>query len=106
MGDASELYDGLIAPIEQRLKATALRIVRDPNDAADVIQETLAVVWKKLHRIDREANPHAYILRICVSRAYDLLRRRSRQRRRESAVAAPSTTGTRSIAIRTSRSTP
>jgi RNA polymerase sigma-70 factor (ECF subfamily) len=84
VSEADELYDRLIAPIEQRMGSMALRIVRDRDDAADVIQETLAVVWKKLHRIDRDANPHAYILRICLSRAYDLLRRRARRRRRES----------------------
>jgi len=72
-------------------KATALRIVRDPNDAADVIQETLAEVWKRLHKIDRDANPHAYILCICVSRAYDLLRRRARRRERESGAATERT---------------
>ena len=88
MGEPEHLYDRLIAPLEQRMKAIALRIVRDPNDAEDVIQETLAVVWKGLHKIDRDANPHAYILRICISRAYDLLRRRARRWRREAKMAA------------------
>ena len=88
MNEADEMYDRLIVPIEQRMRHIALRIVRDPNDAADVIQETLATVWKTLHKIDRDANPHAYILRICISRAYDLVRRRARRRMREGKVIA------------------
>jgi RNA polymerase sigma-70 factor (ECF subfamily) len=87
VSEADELYERLIIPIEQKLKAIVLRIVRDPNDADDVMQETLAVVWKKLDKIDRDANPHGYILRICISRAYDLLRSRARRRRRESRAA-------------------
>ncbi len=41
----------------------------------------LAVVWKKLKTIDRHENPHAYILRICVTRSYDALRKKARYRR-------------------------
>ena len=62
---------------------TVARIVRDPEDAADVFQEVLAVIWNKLERIDRHPNPHAYILRICVTRSYDALRKKARRRRRE-----------------------
>jgi len=87
VSEADELYERLIIPIEQKLKAIVLRIVRNPDDADDVMQETLAVVWKKLDKIDRDANPHSYILRICINRAYDLLRSRARRRRRESRAA-------------------
>jgi RNA polymerase sigma factor (sigma-70 family) len=59
------------------------RIVRDPEDAADVFQEVLALIWAKLERIDRHPNPHAYIIRICITRSYDALRKRARRRRRE-----------------------
>ena len=83
MDYAEELYQRLIEPIEQRMMGTVLRIVRDPDDAADVFQEVLAVIWRKLARIDRHPNPHAYILRICITRSYDALRSRSRRRRRE-----------------------
>ena len=87
MSEADELYDRLITPIEQKMRAIVVRIVRDQADADDVMQETLAVVWKRLHKIDRDANPHGYILRICVSRAYDLLRSRARRWKRETRVA-------------------
>ena len=63
MGTADDLYQRLIAPIERRMIDTVTRIVRDPDDSADVFQETLAAIWQKLSRIDRHPNPHAYIMR-------------------------------------------
>lgn len=83
MTSADRLYDRLIRPIETRMMGTVARIVGDPDEAADVFQEVLAVVWKRLARIDRHANPQGYILRICITRSYDALRKRARRRRRE-----------------------
>jgi RNA polymerase sigma factor (sigma-70 family) len=83
MGKSDELYERLISPIEKRMIGIVARIVRDPEDAADVFQDVLALIWAKLERIDRHPNPHAYILRICITRSYDALRKRARRRRRE-----------------------
>jgi len=80
---ADRLYERLLRPIENQMIRTVARIVRDPEDTADVFQEVLALIWHKLDRIDRHPNPHAYILRICVTRSYDALRKRARRRRRE-----------------------
>ena len=78
-----ELYERLISPIENRMIRIVARILRDPEDAADVFQEVLALIWAKLERIDRHPNPHAYIIRICITRSYDALRKRARRRRLE-----------------------
>jgi RNA polymerase sigma factor (sigma-70 family) len=59
------------------------RIVRDPEDAADVFQDVLVIVWHKLDRILCHPNPHGYILRICITRSYDALRKKMRRRRFE-----------------------
>jgi RNA polymerase sigma factor (sigma-70 family) len=81
MGKSDELYERLISPIEKRMIGIVARIVRDPEDAADVFQEVLALIWAKFERIDRHPNPHAYIIRICITRSYDALRKRARRRR-------------------------
>jgi RNA polymerase sigma factor (sigma-70 family) len=83
MGKSDELYESLISPIEKRMIGIVARIMRDPEDAADVFQEVLALIWAKLERIDRHPNPHAYIIRICITRSYNALRKRARRRRRE-----------------------
>jgi RNA polymerase sigma-70 factor (ECF subfamily) len=75
-------YQRLIAPIQDRMIRTIWRIIRDPDDTDDALQEALATIWKRLERIRSHPNPHAVILRICVNAAYDLLRRKIRERRR------------------------
>jgi hypothetical protein len=76
MGKSDELYERLISPIEKRMIGIVARIVRDPED-----EEVLALIWAKFERIDRHPNPHAYIIRICITRSYDALRKRARRRR-------------------------
>lgn len=83
MEKSDELYERLIRPIEKRMIGIVARIVRDPEDVADVFQEVLALIWANLERIDRHPNPHAYIIRICITGSYDALRRRARRRRWE-----------------------
>lgn len=80
---AEKIYNELIGPIEDRMIATVIRIVRRPEDASDVFQEVQAHIWRKLKMIHKHPNPHAYIMRVCVSRSYDALRNRSRRSRRE-----------------------
>ena len=81
MDTADEVYQRLIAPVEGKMIAIVSRIVGPRDEAADVFQEALAVVWQKLSRIDRHPNPHAYILRVCINLSYDALRRRGRRER-------------------------
>lgn len=76
-------YERLLRPIESQMINTVARLVRDPEDAADVFQDVLVIVWHKLDRILRHPNPHAYILRICITRSYDALRKKMRRRRFE-----------------------
>jgi RNA polymerase sigma factor (sigma-70 family) len=83
MDSAEEIFQTLIAPIERRMIAAVARIVHNPDDAADVFQECLGEIWRKLKKIHRHPNPHAYIMRICVGRSYDALRKRARLRNRE-----------------------
>ena len=83
MRKSDEFYQRLISPIENRMIGIVARIVRDPEDAADVFQDVLAQIWAKLERIDQHPNPHAYIIRTCITRSYDALRKRARRRRRE-----------------------
>ncbi len=58
---------------------TIWRIVRDPEDAKDALQEALATIWKRFRRVNGHANPRALILRICINAAYDVMRRRARR---------------------------
>ncbi|MDA8142236.1 MAG: RNA polymerase sigma factor [Desulfobacteraceae bacterium] len=83
MSKADQIFEELIRPIESRMIKIVWRIVLDPEEAEDVFQDILAQIWAKLVVILRHPTPHAYILRICVTKSYDALRRRSRRQRYE-----------------------
>jgi len=76
-------YEQLIAPVESQMMRSIWRIVRNQEAAEDTMQEALTIIWKKLDRICRHPNPHAFILKICVNAAYDTLRKWRRIKQRE-----------------------
>ena len=73
-------YEELLAPVQERMMRIIWRIVRNPDEAEDTMQEVLTLVWKKLDRISRHPNPQALVLRICVNAAVDALRKQRRGR--------------------------
>lgn len=79
----SSFYEQLIAPIEGRMIRSIWRIVRNPQEAEDTLQEALAVIWKRQKRIRNHPNPQALILKICLDSAYDSLRKRKCDRLHE-----------------------
>jgi RNA polymerase sigma factor (sigma-70 family) len=79
MNDQRSDYERLIAPIEDRMIRCMWRIVRDPDDAEDALQEALLTAWKRWGQVRRHPNPQALVLRICINSAYDMLRRKARR---------------------------
>lgn len=79
-------YEMLVAPIENKMIRIIGRIVATPDAADDVLQDVLATIWRKLSRIERHPNPHAYVLRICLSCSLDHLR--EQKRRKETVLAS------------------
>jgi len=77
---AERVYLALVAPLEDKMIRMIVRIVAAPHAAEDVLQDVLATIWRKLPRLERHANPHAYVLRICLSCSVDHLRRQRKRR--------------------------
>jgi RNA polymerase sigma factor (sigma-70 family) len=89
MRDRQQEYERLIAPVEERMMRAVWRVLRDPNDAEDALQEALLTIWKRWDRIRAHPNPHALVLQICIHAAHDVLRRKVRQGKWLEAVAIP-----------------
>lgn len=71
-------YEQLIQPLEQQMLLTIGRLVRDPDRAADVLQDAMTRIWFGLDRLKVHPNPQAYVLSVCISAAHDMLRKMKR----------------------------
>ena len=75
-------WQQIIEPIEDRMIRAVWRITRNAQDAEDAMQNALMAIWNRRHRISGHSNPQALILRMCIDAAYDVARRRGRDRRK------------------------
>ncbi|MEK9647174.1 MAG: sigma-70 family RNA polymerase sigma factor [Alphaproteobacteria bacterium] len=71
----AELFD-FYAP---RIKGVLLRAGANPQEAEEVMQETLVLIWRKAGQFDRrKASPSAWIYTIARNRRIDLIRKEQR----------------------------
>lgn len=74
-GDRAAL-EGILAAARPRVVAVALRMVRDADEAEDVVQEALTKVWRNLARYEARSAFSTWLHRIVVNTALDHLRAR------------------------------
>ncbi len=71
-----EAFDRLVARHERRVYTLARRILRRPEDAEDVVQETFLSAMKHLKGFREEAAFPTWLLRIATNHALKILRKR------------------------------
>jgi RNA polymerase sigma-70 factor (ECF subfamily) len=77
-GDA-QAYRALVARHAARLRAFVLRLVREPADADDVVQETFLRLWLRAADYEPKARVVTWLCSIAHNLAIDRLRTRNRQ---------------------------
>ena len=77
-GDARAL-DALFARNTRALYQTALRVLGNPEDAEEALQEGLLSAYRNLHRFERRSQFSTWLTRIVINAA--LMRRRSKRAR-------------------------
>ena len=73
-------FESLVASYEKRIYGLALRIVRQRQDAEEVVQQTFLSVIEHLKDFREEARFSTWLMRIATNHALALLRKRSRRR--------------------------
>lgn len=81
MNDSQQAYDRIVRPIEDRMIRSIWRIVRNPQDAEDAMQEALLTISQHWDRVRNHPNPQSLILKICIDAACARTRRTIRDRR-------------------------
>src|SRR5262245_45816719 len=71
-----DAYGVLVARYERKLQHVLLRLVRDPEQARDLAQETFLKVYQRLDQFDTARRFGPWLFRVGVNLAVDWLRRR------------------------------
>ena len=69
-----EAFRELTDPYRRELQVHIYRIVGSPQDAEDMLQETLLAAWRGLERFQGRASLRAWLYRIATNRSLDALR--------------------------------
>ena len=78
LGD-TDAFERLVEQHRQRVYNLCLRVLGDPEDAADAVQDTFLSVLTKLRQFRGDAAFTTWMHRIAVNACYDLTRKRRRQ---------------------------
>ena len=74
-GDTSA-FEGLVRAYDQSVLRLALSMLRSPEDARDVYQETFLRVYRNLNQFRFDCSFHTWLYRIATNLCLDQLRRR------------------------------
>jgi RNA polymerase sigma-70 factor (ECF subfamily) len=75
-GDRAALEE-LLTAMRPKAMATALKILRDTDDAEDAVQDAFLKIWRCLDRFEGRSSCSTWIYRIVMNASLDLLRRNS-----------------------------
>ena len=78
LGD-TDAFERLVERHRQRVYNLCLRVLGDPEDAADAVQDTFLSVLTKLRQFRGDAAFTTWMHRVAVNACYDLSRKRRRQ---------------------------
>ena len=72
---SSEAFEELVTRYARRLYVVSYRILRNPQDAEDAVQETFLQVFRSIHRFREESSLFTWLHRIATNQALDKLRK-------------------------------
>jgi RNA polymerase sigma-70 factor (ECF subfamily) len=72
-----QAFAALVADARPRALSVALKVLRNPDDAEDAVQDAFFKVWRYLERFEGRSSFSTWIHRIVMNASLDLLRRQS-----------------------------
>ncbi len=71
----SAAFDELLGSLRPRAMAAALRVLHNPDDAEDAVQETFLKIWRALPSFEGRSSFPTWVHRIVTNTSLDLLRK-------------------------------
>ena len=78
-GSTSDLFVEQALPHADQLYAAAMRLSKNPTDAADLVQETFLKAYQAFHQYEQGTNIRAWLYRIRTNTYINLYRKRSKE---------------------------
>jgi len=72
-------FRALVEPHRRALEVHAYRMLGSPQDAEDIVQETLMRAWRRLDRFERRSSLETWLYRIATNACLDELERRPKR---------------------------
>lgn len=76
-------FERLVLIFEKRLYAVAMRLTGNPDDSADMVQETFIRAYKGWKKFRKESQTYTWLYRIMINLNKDRLIRNAKQKERE-----------------------
>jgi len=77
--DRDARFERDVIPYMRQLYPAALRITRNPSDAEDLVQETMAKAYRSFHQFTPGTNLRAWLYRIMANAGANIFRKRLRE---------------------------
>ena len=74
--NGGEALERLLREARPKLLALAMRVLGDPDEAEDAVQDAMVKVWRHLGRFEGRAQFTTWLHRVAVNAALDRVRRR------------------------------
>lgn len=78
LGDV-KAFEALMEHYEKRIYTICLRLLNDPHEAYDVVQEVCIKIWRQMDRFRGESMFSTWVYRIATNTCLDRLRQRKRK---------------------------
>lgn len=88
MEDSAGEFEALVVNYEKRIYNLLLRMVNDPEEAADLTQDTFVRAYRAFGRFRGDSQPYTWLYRIAVNIGRDHLAKRGRIRKHEIEISA------------------
>ncbi len=76
-GGDSAAFEAMLAQARPRALVVAMKVLHDPDDAEDAVQEAFLKAWRNLARFEGRSAFGTWIHRIVMNSSLDMLRRRA-----------------------------